>query len=134
VSANMSYCSIVLIYITIAFHRQRHKNHVKKLSFLNTLCSPERKHIICFLKKTYTRSSVWDRIKNNSKQWLFRSHCSNNSFKTLTVTSTNVAAMQQLRSSAQKCAHYRYLTKLFLHTGHVIFRLSTIVDFFPNVL
>jgi hypothetical protein len=30
----------------------------------------------------------------------------------------------------KKCAHYRYLTKLFLRTGHVIFRFSTIVDFF----
>jgi hypothetical protein len=52
------------------------------------------------------------------------------------VNSTQSALLLQvqmlLQCSAQKCAHYRYLiTKLFLRTGHVIFRLSTI---FPKVL
>jgi hypothetical protein len=47
------------------------------------------------------------------------------------VTGTNVAAMQQLRNSAQKkCAHFRYLTKLFLRIGHFLFRLSTNVLYY----
>jgi Na+/alanine symporter len=46
------------------------------------------------------------------------------------LTSTNVAAMQQLRSSAQKqCAHYRHLTKSFLRTSYFLFRLSTSVHY-----
>jgi hypothetical protein len=38
------------------------------------------------------------------------------------------APMQQLRSSTQKCPHYRYLTKSF-RTGHFLFRLSSIVHY-----
>jgi hypothetical protein len=38
------------------------------------------------------------------------------------------AAIEKPR--AKKCAHYRYLTKLFRRTGYVLFRLSTIVEFF----
>jgi hypothetical protein len=45
-------------------------------------------------------------------------------------TSTNVAAMHQLRSSVKKkCAHYRYLTKSFLRTSHFLFRLRSSVHY-----
>jgi hypothetical protein len=54
--------------------------------------------------------------------------------KSIQLTSTNVAAMQQLRSSAQNNALItaRYLTKSFLRTSHFLFRLRTSVHYFSG--
>jgi hypothetical protein len=47
----------------------------------------------------------------------------------LCSTRTNVAAMQYLRGSVQKIHSLQILYQSFLRTGHVLFRVSTVVHY-----
>jgi hypothetical protein len=113
-----------LAHLKIHFYLDSHLGHGQNHNIVS--CTVSRKqwcldhpydHICGCLSLLFDCS--W-RIPHWSGLW----HMDNSWHLPLSSTSTNVAAMQQLKSSVQKkCTHYRYLTKSFLHTGHFLFNI-----------